>query len=137
VREWGAEVLWLHGPGEDAAVAAARGLCQEDTVLAPKTTFREMAALLANTDLFIGNSNGPSHVAVAAGICSLQLHGPTHARAWCPLTDKHRALEAVATRAIEEITVEQVWEALCGMQATIQAFAAAARQKRPRLTWRG
>lgn len=136
VREWGAEVLWLHGPGEEALVAEARALAKEDTVMAPKTSFREMAALIGNMDLFIGNSNGPSHVAVANGICSLQLHGPTHARAWCPMTAKHRAVDARETQTMEEITVEHVWSALGSMRPEITAHATAARTKRPRLTWR-
>ncbi len=136
VREWGAEVLWLHGPGEEEEVAAARALCKEPTILAPKTSFREMAALVANTDLFIGNSNGPSHVAVANGVCSLQLHGPTHARSWCPMTDKHRAVEAGVTQRMDEITVASVWEALAAMAPTILTQAGLARGRRPRLSWR-
>lgn len=136
VKDWGAEVVWLHGPGEEDLVARARAMCTTDTVLAPKTSFREMAALIANTDLFIGNSNGPSHVAVADNICSLQLHGPTQARSWCPMTEKHRAVEAVQTRSMEEISVDAVWQALQAMAPAITAQATAARLRRPRLSWR-
>src|SRR5690606_32279301 len=77
VNEWGAAVVWLWGPGEEAEIDAAMALTQAPTIKAPKTSFREMAALLGNMHLFVGNSNGPSHVAVADGICSLQLHGHT------------------------------------------------------------
>ena len=82
VAEWGAHVLWAWGPGERGFVTEAMGLCKQKTFLCPETTFRELAALFANCDLFVGNSNGPSHVAVAAGLPSFQLHGPTRLRAW-------------------------------------------------------
>ncbi len=137
-RDWGAYVLWLWGPGEEAVADEAVRLCREKTWKAPKTSFREMAALIANADLFLGNSNGPSHVAVAASICSLQLHGPTHARSWCPMTEKHRAVtpSAPVPGEITAITVEAVWESLLALRPEVEAQAAAAKAKRPRLTWR-
>lgn len=92
-RNWGAFVIWLWGPGEESEIDSAMTLCKETTYKAPKTSFRELAALIANTDLFIGNSNGPSHVAVATGTPSLQLHGPTKASAWCPQTHRHQAMQ--------------------------------------------
>jgi ADP-heptose:LPS heptosyltransferase len=46
VKEWGAYVMWLWGPGEEAEVDAAIKLCQEQTYKSPKTSFREMAAIV-------------------------------------------------------------------------------------------
>ena len=49
---------------------------------------------MSQYDLFVGNSNGPSHIAVASGPCSLQLHGHTEAAAWCPNSKKHQSIQA-------------------------------------------
>jgi heptosyltransferase-3 len=142
--EWGAAVVWLWGPGEEGEIDAAMALTKTKTIKAPKTSFREMAALVGNMHLFVGNSNGPSHVAVADGICSLQLHGHTDARAWCPMTPEHQALQSpefgAGTRHLARmdlISVDAVWDKLTAMRPTIDAFRATARAQRPRLVWHG
>ncbi len=140
-KEWGALVLWLHGPGEEAVVDEAMAHCRQPTLKAPKTNFREMAALIGNVDLFVGNSNGPSHVAVAANICSLQLHGPTNAISWCPMTERHQALQAPEfgkspAPRMASITVDAAWTKLATMQRVVAAFAAEQKPKRPRLLWK-
>lgn len=89
VNQYEANIVWLWGPGEELLIDQCMALCQRKTLKAPKTTFREMACLITNCSFFIGNSNGPSHVAVASGTPSLQLHGPTDGRSWCPNTSKH------------------------------------------------
>lgn len=127
-RTWGARVIWAWGPGEEEFVSAARALAREPSWLAPKTSFRELAALLANCDLFVGNSNGPSHVAVAVDTPSLQLHGSTYARTWCPLSERHRGLQAGAASPqkrgpIDLIKEEEVWQALEGMHPYAEVSA--------------
>lgn len=143
-REWGAFVMWAWGPGEESVVDEAMSLCETPTFKAPATTFRELAALIANFDLFVGNSNGPSHVAVAVDTPSLQLHGPTSARAWSPLTDVHQALEGSPAEggsksdtngAITSISVGMVYEKLQAMKPQLDLRAAARRKKGPRLNW--
>lgn len=124
VRGWDAEVTWLWGPGEEDIAEEGVKLCEVPTRKAPKTTFREMAALIANHDCFIGNSNGPSHVAVAADTPSLQIHGPTNAISWCPMTERHQALssprrKSAPSEAINDISVDQVIEKLVAMKKLI------------------
>lgn len=133
VREWGAAVLWIWGPGEEEFIDATMALCQEKTIKAPPTSFREMAALIANCDLMIANSNGPSHVAVATQICSLQLHGHTEAAAWCPLNDQHRAIQTGAD--MSQLSVATVWDSLADFSERVRAFAASRRQQGLRLKW--
>lgn len=139
-REWSASCLFLWGPGEEAVADACLALCKEPVLKAPKTSFRELAALIANADLFIGNSNGPSHVAVAGGICSLQIHGPTSAIAWCPNTPQHRFVQSpsfgTGDGAIGEVTEEMVWATVLAMEAVVKGFAEEARLRGPRLSWR-
>ncbi len=128
VNEWGAQVIWLWGPGEEEFVDDCRDLCPAKTYKMPPATFREMTAFMAQCDLFVGNSNGPSHVAVAVGTPSLQLHGPTSAVSWCPMTKEHRALQA-PHRTIElppimsDIAYEQVWQSLIDFRPVIENSA--------------
>ncbi|WP_141731653.1 glycosyltransferase family 9 protein [Oligoflexus tunisiensis] len=138
--EWGASVLWLWGPGEEDFVRHAMSFCEQPMRLAPKTSFRELAALIANCDLFIGNSNGPSHVAVAADTPSLQLHGPTYAATWCPQTDEHQAVQAGAgTPAgrgpIATVTEAEVWQSLEKLQPLLRKTAESRQQNGVRMRW--
>ncbi len=126
VRDWGAAVLWLHGPGEESLVDEAIALCKERTFKMPPTSFRGMGAFLAQCDLFVGNSNGPSHVAVAVDVPSLQLHGHTRASSWCPNTERHKAVQSpefgkLAMPTMGPISVDSVWECLSGMLPVVQA----------------
>lgn len=140
VQEWGASVIWLWGPGEEELIDDVMKRCRETTLKAPPTRFREMAALVANCDLFVGNSNGPSHVAVANRICSLQLHGPTKATSWCPCTEKHRALQArkkgPGKGLMTAIGLDQVWNELTAMKPVVEAYRDRVHPQRPLKNWR-
>ena len=85
----GCQVIYLWGPEELPLVQKVQKLAGGAGLIAPKTSFRELAALIGNSHLFVGNSNGPSHVAVATHIPTLQLHGHTDAVSWCPANEKH------------------------------------------------
>jgi ADP-heptose:LPS heptosyltransferase len=123
-REWNAAVVWLWGPGEEAETRRVMALCRERTFQALPTKFREMAALVAQADLFVANSNGPSHVAVAVKTPSLQLHGPTKAISWCPLTTLHRAVQSTQDGRMEGISLDDVWRQLEIMRPEIADHAA-------------
>ncbi|MDQ3235592.1 MAG: glycosyltransferase family 9 protein [Pseudobdellovibrionaceae bacterium] len=139
-QEWGASVLWLWGPGEEEFVRQAMAFCEQPMRLAPKTSFRELASLIANCDLFLGNSNGPSHVTVAVDTPSLQLHGPTYAATWCPMTDRHQARQAHAGTPegrgpITAIGEAEVWETLEHMQALLRKSAESRQRNGVRMGW--
>lgn len=103
-----ADVIWIWGPGEEEEIDLAIKLSQGVGFKSPKTTFRELAALIADSHLFIGNSNGPSHVAVAMDTPSIQLHGPTSARSWCPMTERHQAVQGADMEAISLSEVQSL-----------------------------
>jgi heptosyltransferase III len=107
VNTLGGEVFWLWGPGELTEVSEYQAMCIAETKLAPKTSFRELAAFIAQTDLFIGNSNGPSHVAVSVNTPSIQLHGHTDAPSWCPLTPRHKAIQGKGKMDMELSKVQK------------------------------
>jgi ADP-heptose:LPS heptosyltransferase len=139
-RDWGAVVVWLWGPGtEKAEVQRILESCKEPSFLAPATNFREMAALIANSDLFIGNSNGPSHVAVAVDTCSVQLHGHTDQRTWCPMNRKHRSIQSSEFGApgatLEPIKTTDVWNFLEEFKAEICLEALRRQERSLRMSW--
>ena len=125
--EWGAHVVWLWGPGEEHVAQKAMSFCHESSHLAPKTNFRQLAAFIANCDLFIGNSNGPSHVAVSTRTCSLQLHGHTSGQSWCPDSLRHRFIQSSSfgqpNATLGPITVDQVIKELDLMKSSVQERA--------------
>ena len=128
VSTWGASVLWVWGPGEEDFIDQVMSLCLGPGLKCPPTKFRELAAVMDRSDLFIGNSNGPSHVAVSMGLSSLQLHGPTRATAWCPMNELHRAIQGEkpflgSKDAMESISVERVWAELSSMKEALEKRA--------------
>ena len=116
VGRFGAGVVWVWGPGEEEEVKAIQSLCTAKTWMAPKTSFKELAAMIAQCELFIANSNGPSHVAVAVNTPSIQLHGPTDAPSWSPLTERHRVLTGPK---IEDISVDSVVNLVAEMSPVV------------------
>jgi predicted lipopolysaccharide heptosyltransferase III len=54
------------------------------TVLAGRTTLRQFAAVLKCCALFVGNDNGPMHMAAALGTPVVGLFGPSDPAVWGP-----------------------------------------------------
>jgi heptosyltransferase-3 len=111
-HEQNASVLWAWGPGESEEIDQMMRLAGGAGTKIPKTSFKELAALIASCDLFIANSNGPSHLAVAVNTPSVQLHGPTSAISWCPMTVRH---QAVQQQTMESIALEEVQSMVSSM----------------------
>ena len=140
VRKWDAQIVWLWAPGEEEVVDEAMEYCEMVTFKSPPTEFRELVAMLSNCDLFIGNSNGSSHVAVAAGIHSLQIHGPSLARSWCPVNDRHHYVRASEVEIdgfgnMKDITIDSVWNELEVMKSNIQGAAQKRKYHSMRENW--
>jgi ADP-heptose:LPS heptosyltransferase len=88
-----ADVLWLWGPGEEALAHACRARMKEPSTLAPATGWEELTALLQRAALLVSNDSGPKHVAVALGVPTVTIFGPTNPRAWQPESGPHAAVE--------------------------------------------
>lgn len=65
-------------PLAEQIVAASGGHAQ----LAPPTSMTELAALCRRAAIFVGSDTGPMHLAVAVGVPTISLHGPSRAD-WC------------------------------------------------------
>lgn len=135
------QLTWLWGPGEENDIDEILGQFHGSGVKAPRSSFSQMAALIKCHDLFLGNSNGPSHVAVAAGVSSLQLHGHTNGKSWCPAVCdlpsdqpsgkrnvRHEFIQSPLYRPgigdenlMSAITVEQVFAKLSNMIESVKS----------------
>jgi ADP-heptose:LPS heptosyltransferase len=89
----GHSVWWFWGPGEEDYVADIQRQVPESQMI-PPTSLRQMAALLERCQAVIANSNGPMHTAVAVGIPTVTLYGPTDPRSWSPGGPRHRVVQA-------------------------------------------
>jgi ADP-heptose:LPS heptosyltransferase len=90
----GARVLLLWGPGEEAQVQAIAAAAYSQPMLIPAWGLHTLAALLAQTDLFIGCNSAPLHIAVSQGIPTLTIMGATRSVNWIPPEPQHHAVFA-------------------------------------------
>lgn len=94
--------------------------------LAGQTTLRELTALLKHAALVVSNDTGPGHIAAGLGVPMVMIFGPTNPARLRPY-GRGECLVAVEPEAmgmaiesfdpkyeIGQITVEQVWERVCG-----------------------
>jgi heptosyltransferase-2 len=89
-----ASVIWLWGPGERERAEACRARMRHPSVLAPATDWQGLGALLSRCSLLVGNDSGPKHVAVALGVPTVTVYGPTNPATWHPPDGPHAALFA-------------------------------------------
>lgn len=98
-------VAW--GPGEEE-LAASTGV-----PLAPPTSLRELAFLLAHASLVIGGDTGPLHLAAALGTPVIGLYGPTDPGRNGPWGQLDHCIDHYRrTKSIDSITVEEVMNLL-------------------------
>ena len=90
-----AQVLMLAGPRERDRVAAVRGRMRtRAAVIEEALPIRELAALLQEVDLFLGNDSGPMHLAAAVETRVVACFGGASPTQWGPLGDGHTVLRA-------------------------------------------
>ena len=94
------EVVWLWGPGERALAESCRALMRSPSRLAPAMGWQELAALLRRSALLVANDSGPKHVAVALGVPTVTVFGPTHPGTWHPPDGPHIVVEATGLECL-------------------------------------
>jgi len=82
VVECGLSVVFAPGPGEEELCRRVIELMDTDALVLddPVTTLAEHKALLADAALALSNDTGPRHMAVALGVPTVTLMGPTDPR---------------------------------------------------------
>ncbi len=73
-----ADFLILWGPGDKVDAKIIFEGLSPNSVLAPKTEFGELSALIEKCDLIIANDSGPMHAAAALKIPTIGIFGPTN-----------------------------------------------------------
>lgn len=72
----------------------------------------QIAQLMRDASLFVGNDSGPAHIAAAFGRPTVVLFGPSDAEIWSPWRTPNRVLQA---NPIENISAAQVIAAVNGV----------------------
>lgn len=104
-RELALEPVFIGGPGEDLS----QFQIWRTIGGAP---LGEIARLVRDAEVFVGNDSGPAHVAAAFGIPQVVFFGPSDEEIWSPWRTVSRVLKA---DPIHQITVEQAIHALRGV----------------------
>ncbi len=68
-------ILW--GPGDEYDADYIKNHFPDRTVLAPRTSLKQMSGLIKNCGFILANDSGPMHMAAALGIPTLGIFGPT------------------------------------------------------------
>jgi ADP-heptose:LPS heptosyltransferase len=89
-----ADPLWLWGPGEEPLARECAARMRNPSTLGPSAGWEDLAALLSRCALLVSNDSGPKHLAVALGVPTVTVFGPTHPGAWQPPSGPHAAVEA-------------------------------------------
>ena len=92
VEELGVGIVLTWGPGEEPLVKEIQQRMKNTSFLAPPTSVLELAALIRRLDLFIGGDTGPLHLAVALGVPTVSIFGPTDPKRNGPYGPGHSVL---------------------------------------------
>jgi predicted lipopolysaccharide heptosyltransferase III len=106
-------------------------------VLAGRTTLLQYVAIMKRCDLFVGNDNGPMHMAAALEVPVVALFGPSNPREWGPRGEKvqvlykgldcrrcfHPTCERGDESCMKQISVEEVFAAATKLLPTKEAVS--------------
>lgn len=92
-EQYDAKVIFIWEPGEKEEVEALLTRSRHRHILAYPTNLMQLAALIAKSDLHIGNCSAPRHIAVAVGTPSLIVMGPTSPEDWTYPSPLHRVAQ--------------------------------------------
>jgi ADP-heptose:LPS heptosyltransferase len=99
----GLEPVFIGGPGEDLSAFS-----EFRTVAG--APLEEVARLMRDASLFVGNDSGPAHIAAAFGVPEVVIFGPSDSEVWAPWKTPARVLKAA--EGIGTIGVDQVMQAV-------------------------
>ena len=134
-KEKNASILLFAGPNERKLQSQVAGKMDTLPILVKTENLREVAALIAACDVYIGNDTGPMHIAAAVRTPVIALFGSTNHIRSGPYGEKHTVVQsgmelgcnpchpgrypggcgAGSCAVIDGITVEQVLDAVIDM----------------------
>lgn len=77
VKEYGAVILLVWGPGEENDIHELRAAMSHPSILLPRTSLKQLGAILKRCDLVVTNDSGPMHIAAAVKKPVVAIFGPT------------------------------------------------------------
>ena len=104
------------GPGDGDVLAETRRALAPEGALFDALDLRELTALVARAELFVGNDSGPTHIAAALERPTVVIFGASSAVHWSPWRTPHRLVQQAPSAGpggILAVTREQVRDA-CG-----------------------
>lgn len=133
LQDAGVQVVITAGPGENYQNMMIDQMHRIPVFIAAgSVSLRELAALYACGDVMVGNSTGPLHLAVAAGVPTVSIYSPRvtcHPKRWGPYPaypeqdamhtvivapwensdrEKREAMGAVSVQAVREACLERI-----------------------------
>jgi ADP-heptose:LPS heptosyltransferase len=82
-------MLLFWGPGEENDVLSIQNMTGVPVTKIPKTSLKEMGALLKHCSYLISNDSGPMHIAASLGVPTLGIYGPTDPLLQGPFGEKN------------------------------------------------
>ena len=88
-EKWNAQILLFAGPNERQLQAQVANLMRFQPICVKEDDLRQVAALIAACDFYIGNDTGPMHIAVAVGTPVIAIFGSTNHHRSGPYGEEH------------------------------------------------
>lgn len=85
--EFDACIIITWGPGEEKLAEEIRSAMGGSATLIPRSTLKELGAILERCSLMVTNDSGPMHIAAVLGTPIVAIYGPTHPELQGPVTE--------------------------------------------------
>ncbi len=130
-RRLGTRTVVCWGPGEEELRDRALCAAGEGALAIPRTTMREMAALMEPLRMFLAGDTGSLHIACALGVPVVGVFGPTDPQTQGPYGVPHRVVSPLGdddrprrfrhhdSSLIERVGVEDVLDAALDLAAEV------------------
>lgn len=136
-ENFGAAILLCGTPAEAGLAARIAAAMRTGAVsLVGQTSLGEYLALLATSDLFVGNDSGAMHLAAGVGLPQVILFGPTDEARTGPVNPQARVVKhpvscspcflrhcPIDHRCMTRITVDDAWQVVEAVLASARAVA--------------
>jgi ADP-heptose:LPS heptosyltransferase len=107
-RGSGRPALVLWGPPEREEASAIAAALGDAGRLAPPTTLRQMAALIARVQLLVAPDCLGRHLALVQGVPTLGVFGSTNPKDWTPPSGPHRTVRAGEGTSLRDLPPDPV-----------------------------
>jgi heptosyltransferase-3 len=88
-EKYHAEIILVWGPGEGKDASTIQGLMDHRPHIIPRTSLKQLGAILQRCSYVVSNDSGPMHIAAAVGVPTLGIFGPTTPKLQGPYGERH------------------------------------------------